>query len=248
MEKRSRIADPYLLCRLTLLLTLLLIAGPVTHAQAPPIYPSVPESVVRDRFLAYLFSIVRYNRTMTITGADFLALFPEFAEEPDSPVHYLTEMTRRRAGVGTILLLRFQASVDYPAPIDILGTRPVHVKFSSYLQFTEETYSPGPNLDFHSNTQREALVDMAYVFRIAAGYFRVDFASWLDFLLGSIVDDVDVDVVVIARFQQQWYGLMAGTSPNGRLVTGVFDLRRSRFLARPPRELTDFVIDRLATQ
>jgi hypothetical protein len=213
-------------------------------ADAPSRSIAVPEVMVRDRFLAYLFALVRYDLNVTITGADFLRLFPEFEDDTSSPVHFLRTMSRSTDDRSTSITLDFTRPIDLPAPVDVLGSRPIQLRSSPQLRLEEARYAR----PLDSNHDLFPDVEFAYVFRMADGFLFVDLAPWLDFILGSIVDDMDVDIVVVARYRQSWYGLMAGLNPDGDPVSGVFDLRRSRFLARPPRDLTAFVRSYLRTE
>jgi hypothetical protein len=61
----------------------------------------------------------------------------------------------------------------------------------------------------------------------------------LDVLLGGWVDDVSARVLVVCRYQDHWYALLGGDTPDGGWITGVYDLRSSRIVVRPPRALRE---------
>ncbi len=65
----------------------------------------------------------------------------------------------------------------------------------------------------------------------------IDFVGWLDVLLGSWLDDVSVQLLVVAEYRDRWYILLGGDTPGGGWITGVYDLQSSRIVVRPPQAL-----------
>jgi hypothetical protein len=69
------------------------------------------------------------------------------------------------------------------------------------------------------------------------GDLGIDFVAWLDFILGSWVDDVDAQYIAVTQYEGQWFILLAGETPDGGWITGVYDLQSSRIVVRPPSAL-----------
>lgn len=193
--------------------------------------------MVEDEFIGYLFALVHDDLAVDARGDELMELFPEYLGGEQTPMDFIIRFERAMLREGGYVRLTFQRAFTHPAPIDIMGHRPVTLSSSGVLEFTERNPA--------GDTGSRGRVSRAHVLARSEGEFSVDFAGWLDFLLGSLVDDVAVEIVLAAEFEGRWYGAMAGYSPRGRVVTSVYDMRRGRFLARPPRALSRFAMDQL---
>ena len=216
---------------------LLLISAVLGGAAAdiPPRSVAPDKSVVDDEFIGYLFALVHDDLGIRASGPELMELFPEYLGGEETPMDFIASFERTRHEEVRRVQLEFEEAFRFPAPIDILGHRPVYLSSSGMLRFRERWVRPaGPEG-----------VAQAVVLERELGVFEVDFARWLDFLLGSLVDDVSVEIVLAAEFEGRWYGAMAGYNPDGDVVTAVYDMPRGRFLARPPREVTAFAADQL---
>lgn len=207
------------------------------RADAPPRSIALPSDVVDDEFIGYLFALLHEDVEASISGDSLRLLFPEYEDDQVTPMDFIN-LLERTAGAGDrSIRLEFAHRVEHPAPIDILGHKPVMLYSTPILRF-REVYVP----DLVPDRPRAG---SAYVLYLEEGDLSVDFAGWLDFLLGSIVDDVDVRVVLAISFEGRWYGALAGWNPEGEVVTSVYDMPRGRFLARPPHSVSSFAAGRL---
>ncbi|MFW5744708.1 MAG: hypothetical protein ACOC2D_15645 [Spirochaetota bacterium] len=223
--------------RHTFLLAVAFLVSPLAQAEAPPRSVAPPKEVVDDEFIGYLFALLQKDLDATITGDELRSLFPEYEGGEITPMDFIHSLDRRHDGDERTIRLEFQRPVEHPAPIDILGHKPVMLFSTEVLGFREEFFGA----DEHAT---ERFGD-AYVLYLEEGTFSVDFATWLDFLLGAMVDDISVSVVLAISFDERWYGVAAGRGNDDDIVTSVYDMPRGRFLARPPREVADFAIARL---
>jgi hypothetical protein len=219
------------------LLAIAVLIAAVVHADAPPRSVAPPKEVVDDEFIGYLFALLQKDLDASITGEELRGLFPEYDGGGDTPMAFIASLDRRRDGASRFVRLAFTRPIEHPAPIDILGHKPVMLFGTELLEFREEFYGP----DSHDT----AGLGDAYVLYLEEGSFSIDFANWLDSLLGSIVDDLRVTVVIAVYFDDRWYGVAAGRAPDRDVVTSVYDMPRGRFLARPPEEVSDFAVSRL---
>jgi len=205
-------------------------AAPVSAEITPPRSVALPESQVKDVFFSYVVGVLLQGLDLDVSGATLLEMFPEFADGsgqlPFRKIDHVTKVPGSTSDSAQITLT-FTEDVKYPVPVDILGYHPGTVIFSKTIEFTE--------------TARPASGDLSVVreIRVRSGTVGIDFDQWLDTLLGGWVDDVDARVLAVVRFQDRWYGLLGGDTPNGRWITGVYDLESSRIVVRPPIELRE---------
>ena len=203
------------------------VSAAVAHSYLPPRDIAVPESQVKDAFFGYVVGILLQDEALDGNGESLLAMFPEFADGSGQvPFHEMTRMVRAPGSRGTEITLELKNRLSYPVPVDILGYHPGMVISSPRLVFDEREYvSPDP--DFGA----------VWLEWLRDGELAIDFDGWLDFLLGSWVDDVSVQLLAVAEYQSRWYILLGGDTPRGRWITGVYDLQSSRIVVRPPQAL-----------
>lgn len=214
---------------------LLLVAG-AAHAQLPPRSVGTPEDEVSDAFIAYLHGVIYHDVEMGVDGATLRREFPEFVPSRPTPFNDITGLSRSGSGARP-LSVTFSVPLRYQVPVDIFGQKPVELQGSRTITFEELWRNGTPPVSV-----RPDISDLLVLVRVA-GYMRVDFADWLDALGGKIVEDVDVQVIAMLRFRGEWYALLGGYSPAGRVMTGVFDMGTSRFRVSPPRALTHLARD-----
>ena len=197
------------------------------YSYLPPREVGLPESEIKDVFFGYLVGVLLHDEALDGSGENFLDMFPEFAEGgAQVPFHEMTRVLREPGLTGARIVVEFEDRLNYPVPVDILGYRPGMVRSSARLVFDESSYVPsGPGF----GTVR--LVWLRH------GDLGIDFVAWLDFLLGSWVDDVNAQFLAIAEYQQRWFILLGGETPKGDWITGVYDLKSSRIVVRPPAAL-----------
>jgi hypothetical protein len=207
---------------------------------------------VDDEFLSYLHGILYSDAELWIDGETLAREFPEFVPDRPTPFNDIELFThsRSRAGKPGQLSIQFSVPLRYEVPVDIFGYHPVELLGSKVITF-EEWIRPS------SSVTREGLatsveapavevppgVTELLVMILVSGYMRVDFAPWLDFIAGRLLEDVDVVLIAIARYRDRWFAMLGGHSPSNRPMTGVLDMQTSRFLVSPPRLLTRLTRD-----
>ncbi len=200
-------------------------------AEAPPRSISRPQSEVDDLFFAYIVGVLMADAPMDVDGATLLRMFPEFLDGgAQVPFLDIAQVKREPHAEddGARIMLRFFDRIEYPVPVDILGYHPGTVFFSRVVTF-EESSAVSPDQTF----------DTIRLVRVRSGELGIDFDLWLDILLGGWVEDVSARVLVVCRYNDHWYALMGGDTPDGGWITGVYDLRESRIVVRPPRPLRE---------
>ena len=219
---------------------LLPLAASVT-AQIPPRSISTPKEEIDDDFLSYLHGVLYTDAELRIDGEALSREFPEFVPSHPTPFNDIELFTRTRSGTAGPgqLSVQFSVPLRHEVAVDILGQHPVELQGSRVITFEESLRPSGrvPYVDVPS-TVTELLV-----MTLISGYMRVDFAPWLDFLTGRLLEDVDVVLIAIARYRDRWFAILGGYSPKGRPMTGVLDMQTSRFLISPPRLLTRLARD-----
>jgi hypothetical protein len=84
---------------------------------------------------------------------------------------------------------------------------------------------------------RPIAVDDVHLFVLREGRLAVDIHAWLDKLLGSALDDTDVQAFALARKGGRWLGIALGRNPGGQPRSGVFDMTADRVLFPVPSEV-----------
>lgn len=214
---------------------LLPLAASVT-AQIPPRSVGTPKEEVDDEFLSYLHGILYSDAELWIDGETLAREFPEFVPDRPTPFNDIELFThsRSRAGKPGQLSIQFSVPLRYEVPVDIFGYHPVELLGSKVITF-EEWIRPS---SFAPDVEVPPGVTELLVMILVSGYIRVDFAPWLDFIAGRLLEDVDVVLIAIARYRDRWFAMLGGHSPSNRPMTGVLDMQTSRFLVTPPRLLT----------
>jgi hypothetical protein len=224
---------------------LIAAAAPAT-AQIPPRSISPPEEEVADAFIGYIHGVIYNDAAMEIDGQTLSSDFPEFVPSRPTPFNDIELLSRTRPAAGSgdhsVFTLQFSVPLRYEVPVDILGHHPVGLQGSRIIRFQESIRPP----DDAAIVGIPPEVSNLLVLNLVSGYMRVDFAPWLDFVGGRIVEDVDVTLIAVAQYRDRWFAMLGGYSPSGRPMSGVLDMQNSRFLVSPPRLLTrlarDFVL------
>jgi hypothetical protein len=197
------------------------------YSDLPPREIALPESQVKDVFFGYIVGILLHDEALDGDGESFLKMFPEFAEGGGQvPFHEMTRVVREPGATGARIVIELKDRLNYPVPVDILGYHPGMVRSSPRLVFDETPYVP---LDTGFGTVR--------LVWLTDGDLGIDFVAWLDFLLGSWVDDVNAQFLAVAEYEERWFILLGGETPKGDWITGVYDLQSSRIVVRPPPAL-----------
>ncbi len=220
---------------------LLLPLAASATAQIPSRSISTPKEEVDDALFGYIHGILYNDAELWIDGETLAREFPEFVPSTPTPFNdiELFTRTRSRAGEPSQVSIQFSIPLRYEVPVDILGHHPVGLLGSKVITFEETIRPSGPA----TSVDVPSVVTELLVMTLISGYMRVEFAPWLDFLSGRLLEDVDVVLIAVVRYRDRWFALLGGYSPKGRPMTGVLDMQTSRFLVSPPRLLTRLARD-----
>lgn len=155
------------------------------------------------------------------------------------PHEVFTRIRRRPVGDGADSYVEFQLSesVDRPIPYSLLGYNPGSIRASQRIDFLHFAIGERSYLVELDDTQQEITIEDAQLFVVADGFMEMDFDGWLDRLLGSKLDDMQVKAFLTFRWQGQRYSLGMGLNNKGRGKTGAFDFVADETLFPAPKEL-----------
>ncbi len=220
------------------------VAAPVTlaadeGAEPCPELPAVlaREPAVKDPVFSVLVGLLEAN-SHGLLGLERLEReLGNDAARSRLPYRRLRELCRRPAPGGALVALRFVAALDMPIPYSILGYHPGRVRASESCAF-REWFLGRFGVPHAGKTGVETLdVQDVHVFSLTGGRLRVDIDWWLDALLGSALDDTDVEAVVVLRYQGRWLGLAIGHNRDGEPRSGTFDFAADRIVFPSTPEL-----------
>jgi len=139
---------------------------------------------------------------------------------------------RRRATLGLLVEEGFKV----PVPYSILGYNPGSLSTSEEMELWEWALGDLPFrwIDDEGQT-REFTARNATLFGLARGEVRMDVDWWLDKLLGSRLDDVDLVGFLLFHRDDVRYAVAFGYNPDRSGRTGVFDLTHDEIVFPAPR-------------
>lgn len=223
----------------------LAIAAPAV-AEIPPRSISPPKDQVDDEFIAYLHGLIYKDRALFIDRDALAEKFPEFVPVEPTPfndIELLVRTTPAQSGSPGSgrreVSIHFSSPLRYGVSVDILNQPLAELQGSRRISFEEVVRPPSLPLGVEVDDEVSDLVVMVLV----GGYMRVDFARWLDFIGARLLEDVDVLLIAVLRYRDQWYAVLGGTSPTDRPMSGVLEMQSSRFLVNPPRPVTKLAHD-----
>lgn len=202
----------------------------------------MPDAWVDDEFIAYVAGLVYGDHELDTDGPTFRETFPDFDTERWSPFDELTRIARVRRNDRTVMLMEFEKPMSHSlAAVSILGWRPVRIAGSQEIVATEvhADSREGAYLRPHA---REFGVEKLVVLTIDESFLRIDIEDWLDYMLGPLVDDIEVRVIAVGRYDGSWYGIMGGENVDSIPKTGVYNLTTNEFELNPPEELAEFAV------
>jgi hypothetical protein len=223
-----------------------LLAAPAgAQSPSPPPPPGremiLPPSEVRDTFFAYLVGIVDAGLDAELDNATLRSVLTEFQSTialPFDRISVVRHLAPRgeagSSGAGSLEIV-FDGDLDVPVPFSLLGYHPGSLRSTRTVRFEELRYPLVP--------VRGGQAGPVYSFRIIEGAMTIDVDAWIDVLLGSIVDDLDVRLVAIARWKGAWRCILGGTGREGRRIIAAFDLTRNTISFPVPSELIRLGLD-----
>jgi hypothetical protein len=211
-------------------------ASSLRAADMPGAEVGLSEEEVRDRFFGYVIGLVQVDTCGVLDAADLEAVLGEFRGKTSIPFETIKEIRRAcKSDSGPReVWITFTEELKTPVPYSILGYHPGSVQASPTVKFLEWEI-PKKTLRWSRN-EPVTLTDI-YVFGVYEGWTLVDVDSWLDALLGGLLDDTRIITLVLFRYQGDWHGLAAGFGPSGEGRSGIFNFSENRILFPTPDEL-----------
>jgi hypothetical protein len=196
----------------------------------------LPESEVKDRFYSYLIGLVQADTCGVLVAEDLESVLHDYRGKTSIPFETIKDITREcaRGSDGRQVSVAFREDLKTPVPYSILGYHPGSVTASSTVRFLEYDV-PAKSLRWSRNETIE--LTEIYVFAICDGWAIVDIDTWLDKLLGGLLDDTRLVVMVLFKYNGDWHGLAAGYDRSGEGRSGIFNFSKNEILFPTPREL-----------
>ncbi|MFH1314508.1 MAG: hypothetical protein ABIJ00_14960 [Candidatus Eisenbacteria bacterium] len=196
----------------------------------------LPESEVKDRFYSYLIGLIQADTCGVLLASDLERVLDDYRGKTSIPFETIKDIRREcdRGGDGREISITFRKELTTPVPYSILGYHPGSVTASSTVRFIEYDI---PVKTLRLSKRKSIELSDIYVFAICEGWAVVDIHSWLDKLLGGMLDDTRLVVMALFKYNGDWHGLAAGYDPSGEGRSGIFNLSRNEILFPTPREL-----------
>ena len=208
-------------------------AGPDALLALPEVLPSEP--LVKDGVFAVLVGLVASDSYGSLTSEHLGRDLTRRGARSRLPYRKLKELRRAPEDPGRTARVEavFAGPLDMPVPYQILGYHPGSIRADEVCVLKEwrlgtlaipRPDGPLPIEDVH-----------AFTFR--GGKIRIDFDAWLDWLMGSTLDDTNVTGIAIFRRRGHWIGMALGVNDRGAPRSGSFDFQQDRVLVPPEEEL-----------
>lgn len=199
---------------------------------ASPALAALPDRIdtdrsVKDPVFAVLLSLVRSDAYGTLTRERLVEEVSRIGGRSRLPYRMLRDLERQPAEPGQASLrIRFERRLDLPVPYSILGYHPGSMRATQECSFQE----------WILGRLRVGQLDLddVHVFSLERGGMDVDIDAWLDFMLGSRLDDTVITGVVVFRSAGTWYACALGHNPHHQPRSGSFDFRGDRILFPNP--------------
>jgi hypothetical protein len=195
----------------------------------------LPEDVVKDRFYSYLIGLIQADTCGVLYATDLENVLGDYEGKTSIPFRTIKDIRRgcSRSNPKEISI-SFHEMLKTPVPYSILGYHPGSVTASPELKFFEWGIS-SKTLRY----SREEAIELSeiYVFGICDGWAVVDIDTWLDAILGGLLDDTRIVVMALFKYEGDWHGLAAGYDPSGDGRSGIFNFSQNKILFPTPRNL-----------
>jgi hypothetical protein len=196
----------------------------------------LPEDVVQDRFYSYLIGLVQADTCGVLYARDLEKVLNDYRGKTSIPFETIRDIRRECTHDSNPreVSIAFHEELKTPVPYSILGYHPGSVTASEMLRFREWDM-PSKSLRWSRSGAIE-LTDV-YVFGVCEGWAIVDIDTWLDTILGGLLDDTRIVVLALFKYNGEWHGLAAGYDPDGEGRSGIFNFSQNKILFPTPREL-----------
>jgi len=225
---------------LVTVLTVLLTAAAIADAD-PATLPdralSLPMSEVNELFLAYLTGVIAADACVALDHNQLAAMFPELGGDPSQPFRILAGVARVRGEPGPAeLVFSLSGEVHIPIPFGLLWYHPISVHASRMVRLGETRY---PVRVAGGRKGMPVALAPAFEYRVVDGEAHLHVDPWLVFLTGGLLDEFSVRGAALFRYRGDWYGLVAGVNPQGKVLCWAFDLTRMRLVLSLPEGFLD---------
>lgn len=191
-------------------------------------------ATVKDAVFAVLVGLVDEDRYGTLTRERLEQELGRQKGRTRLPYRSLREL--RRAPSATVpgetaqVTAIFDGPLSVSIPYTILWYHPGRLAASPSCVFRE--WSLG-------TVRLSAPLELrdVHVFALTGGRLRVDIDGWLDWLMGSGLDDTDVTGLLVFRYGGRRLGMAVGYNRNRRGRSGVFDFAEDKIVFPVPPEL-----------
>ncbi|MGA2613420.1 MAG: hypothetical protein ABSG38_08205 [Spirochaetia bacterium] len=205
-------------------------AGQELSAQSPSLGSMRPGrqislAKVKDTFFSYVLGIVLTGLEVDLDNAQMREILTEFQTKLKFPFDMVTRViqhTEPDSGERTISLI-FNGDVFIPIPYSFFGYHPGTLRSTETLSFRVTRFAYTDPKDPQAYTP-------VYDLSLSDGSILLDIDSWLVYVLGNLLDKLDVRHVVFFSYQGAWIGLVEG---------------RGRIWNRDMREYFDFTNNRI---
>src|SRR5215468_9697685 len=224
-----------------------LVAGLLAMANAAPreTPPELPDPLpmapdVKDPVFATLVALLRSDLHGVLTREHLERQLARSGRETLLPYQHLHELRRTGGEEGALgrptatVEIQLEGPLVFPIPYRILWYHPGKVRASTTSVFREWSFG-SVNLPFDPAIPIE--LEEVHLFGLERGDLFVDIDGWLDFILGSALDDTDVTGIVLFRQGGRDYGMAIGHNAKGESRSGVFDLAEDKIIFPVPAEM-----------
>jgi hypothetical protein len=222
--------------RAAILLAALLLPAPVHADDLPPLPEALPvQPLVKDGGFAVLLGLVESDSYGSLTPDHLSRELARQGTHSRLPWRKLRELRRLpdEPGHSARVEVLFDGPLVMSIPYTILGYHPGSIRAAAEC-ILKEWRLGSVEIALPSGTLS---LDDVRAFTFRAGRIRMDFDAWLDWLMGSALDDTDVTGIALFRYRGHWIGLALGVNDKGEPRSGSFDFQDDKVLLPPPTEL-----------
>ena len=188
-------------------------------------------SNVKDTFFSYVLGIVFTGIDVDIDNAQMRGILTEFESKLKFPFDLVTRVIQHNDPDMDyrVISLIFNGDVVIRIPYSFLGYHPGTIKSTERLNF---------------RVIRSAYIDPSGVYTpvydltLADGGVLIDIDDWLVYLLGSVLDKLEVHHIVFFNYQGAWIGLVEGKGKVfKRNMREYFDFTHNKIIYPTPDKL-----------
>jgi hypothetical protein len=199
------------------------------------------ETDVKEPVFAVLMALVRSGLYGVLTREHLERELDRRKARSRLPYRTVRDVVRLPAALGptAIVTVHFEGSLDVPIPYSILWYHPGRIRGADSCSFREwmlgTVHLPHEARPGAAPSTLE--LSNVHLFGLDWGRLEVDIDGWLDRLMGSAIDDTEVNGLVVFRYAGRGYGMALGHNRSRRALSGAFDFQGDRIVFPYPSEL-----------